>query len=116
MEIPYDNFDQYRSHFVPIVIDPKTTTVDVMLTDQSPYGKMTISYYDINFDETLNENDEATMSFRYDIIEKEPSYRSNMDTPEYSHEYAGNYFSNSNYSSIEYIRKRKINLNYKGIR
>jgi hypothetical protein len=48
MEIPYDNFDQYRSHFVPIVIDPKTTTVDVMLTDQSPYGKMTISYYDIN--------------------------------------------------------------------
>ena len=88
MEITYDNFDQYRSHFVPIVIDPKTTTVDVMLTDQSPYGKMTISYYDINFDETLNENDEATMSFRYDIIEKEPS-TDQYDTPEF-HEYAGN--------------------------
>ena len=88
MEIPYDNFDQYRSHFVPIVIDPKTTTVDVMLTDQSPYGKMIISYYDINFDETLNEDDEATMSFRYDIIEKEPS-TDQYDTPEF-HEYAGN--------------------------
>ena len=37
---------------------------------------------------TLNENDEATMSFRYDIIEKEPS-TDQYDTPEF-HEYAGN--------------------------
>ena len=44
--------------------------------------------YWLTFDETLNENDEATMSFRYDIIEKEPS-TDQYDTPEF-HEYAGN--------------------------
>jgi hypothetical protein len=63
------------------------------------------------FDETLNENDEATMSFRYDIIEKEPSSDRTFDTPEF-HEYAGNILVTLIIQALNVLRREKI-LNIK---
>lgn len=63
MTIPYENFEQYLTHFFPIVVDPKASSIDIMLTDHSPYGKMVVRYKDIHIAE-----DSETISFQYDII------------------------------------------------
>lgn len=68
MTIPYDEFEQYLSHFVHIVPPDglKEGHMYVLLTDDSPYGKMSVDYYDIAFAE-----DGETLSFSYDIISSE---------------------------------------------
>lgn len=80
MSVPYDEFEQYLSHYTHYVPPDglKKGHIYILLTDDSPYGNMSVDYYDIVF-----ADDSETVKFSYDLITKNEKQETTAEFEKY---------------------------------
>ncbi len=79
MPIEYEQFEKYRTHFIPIENTQSEDMhgIEIMLTDESTYGKMAIRYRDVQVGENY------TINFKYDVITSEEGFKTSEDFEKY---------------------------------